>query len=196
MQLPANTFKRAIREGRAQIGLWAALADPYVTELIATAGFDWLLIDGEHAPNNVRSILPQLQAAAPYPVHCVVRPVVGEVPLIKQYLDIGTQTLLIPMVETPAQAAEMVAATRYPPHGVRGVGSAIARASRWSGIGDYLHEADKELCVLVQAESVRPSRIWMRSLVPKASMGCSSGLPICPHRWVTWASRTRRKSRR
>src|SRR5262245_18021598 len=119
MQMPKNTFKQALRDGKLQIGLWVGLADAYVTELLATTGFDWLLIDAEHAPNDPRSVLPQLQSMAPYSVHPIVRPVQGDVALIKQYLDIGAQTLLIPMVETAEQAARMVAATRYPPQGVR-----------------------------------------------------------------------------
>lgn len=149
-----NQFKQALRSGQRQIGLWAGLADPYAVELLAGAGFDWLLLDGEHAPNDVRSVLAQLQAVAPYPVHPIVRPVQGDVALIKQYLDIGAQTLLIPMIETAEQAARMVAATRYPPRGVRGVGSALARSSRWNQIEGYVHKADEEMCVLVQVESV------------------------------------------
>jgi 4-hydroxy-2-oxoheptanedioate aldolase len=154
MQMPVNTFKQAIMSRRRQIGLWIGLADSYVAELFAGAGFDWLLIDAEHAPNDPRSVLRQLQAVAPYPVHPVVRPVLGSVELIKQYLDLGAQTLLIPMVETPEQAALMVAATRYPTRGIRGVGSAIARASRWNRIDGYLSRSDEQMCVLVQIESV------------------------------------------
>ena len=154
MSLPQNTFKRALAEGKPQFGLWAALADGYVTELVATAGFDWLLIDNEHAPNDVRSTLAQLQAVAAYASHPVVRPVRSDAALIKQLLDIGAQTLLLPMIDTPAQAADAVAATRYPPHGIRGVGSALARASRWNRIPDYLTTAAQELCVLVQVETV------------------------------------------
>lgn len=153
--LPQNPFKLALREQRAQIGLWLGLADPYVAELLATIGFDWLLIDAEHGPNDVRQVLAQLQAIAPYATHPVVRPVEGNIALIKQYLDIGAQTLLIPMVETAEQAAQLVAACRYPPRGVRGVGSALARASRWNQVTDYLHHADNEICVLVQVESVK-----------------------------------------
>lgn len=153
MNLPPNLFKQALREGRAQIGLWLGLADPYVAELLASTGFDWLLVDAEHGPNDVRQVLSQLQAVAPYPVQPVVRPVQGDVALIKQYLDIGAQTLLVPMVETAEQAARVVAATRYPPRGIRGVGSALARASRWNQVEGYLHRADEELCVLVQVES-------------------------------------------
>lgn len=153
MQIPRNTFKQALREGRAQIGLWVGLADPYAAEALAGTGFDWLLIDGEHAPNDVRSVLAQLQSVAPYPTHPIVRPVIGDVPLIKQLLDVGAQTLLIPVVETAEQAARMVSATRYPPNGIRGVGSALARSSRWNQIDQYLHRADDEMCVLVQIET-------------------------------------------
>lgn len=155
MEMPTNVFKRALRLGKPQIGLWVGLADSYVAELLATTGFDCLVIDAEHAPNDPRSVLPQLQAMAPYPVHPIVRPVCGSAESIKQYLDIGAQTLIIPMVETPEQAREVVAATRYPTRGVRGVGSALARASRWNQIDDYLRRADDEICVLVQAESVK-----------------------------------------
>ncbi|CAH2925916.1 MAG: 2,4-dihydroxyhept-2-ene-1,7-dioic acid aldolase (EC [uncultured Paraburkholderia sp.] len=155
MSLPQNTFKRALREGTRQFGLWAALADAYVTELLATAGFDWLLIDNEHAPNDVRSTLAQLQAVAAYASHPVVRPVRSDSAVIKQLLDIGAQTLLLPMIDTAEQAADAVAATRYPPHGIRGVGSALARASRWNRVPDYLARAADELCVLVQVETVQ-----------------------------------------
>ncbi|RDK08120.1 4-hydroxy-2-oxoheptanedioate aldolase [Cupriavidus lacunae] len=155
MDIPRNTFKAAIKEGRVQIGLWVGLADPYAAEALAATGYDWLLIDGEHAPNDVRRILAQLQAVAPYPVHPVVRPVIGDVPLIKQILDVGAQTLLVPVVETAEHAAEMVAATRYPPRGIRGVGSALARSSRWNQVDNYLHKADAEMCVLVQVETTK-----------------------------------------
>lgn len=154
MELPINEFKRALRQGKAQIGLWVGLTDSCVAELLAGTGFDCLVIDAEHAPNDPRSVLPQLQAMAPYPVHPIVRPLHGSVELIKQYLDIGAQTLIIPMVETAEQARAAVAATRYPTRGVRGVGSALARASRWNQIDDYVQRSDDEICLLVQVESV------------------------------------------
>ncbi len=154
MKLPANAFKAALARREAQIGLWVGLASPYVAELLATTGFDWLLIDGEHAPNDVRSVLAQLQAVAPYPVGAIVRPVDGSTPLIKQYLDIGVQTLLVPMVHNAVQAEQIVAATRYAPRGVRGLGSALARASRWNSVDGYVQHADEEICVLAQVESV------------------------------------------
>lgn len=153
MKIPINQFKLALQQRKPQYGMWLGWASIYSAEAIAGTGFDWLVIDGEHSPNDVRSILAQLQAVAPYPSHPVVRPVVGDVALIKQLLDVGAQTLLIPMIETAEQAAQMVAATRYPPHGIRGVGSALARSSRWNQIDGYLHVADEQMCVLVQVET-------------------------------------------
>ena len=153
MQQPANSFKDALRAGRPQIGLWLGLANAYAGELLASTGFDWLAIDAEHAPNDVRSVLSQLQAMAPYPTHAVVRTLSGEAALLKQYLDVGVQSLLVPMVESAEQARRVVTATRYPPQGIRGVGSALARASRWNQIDDYLQRCAEQLCVLVQVES-------------------------------------------
>lgn len=153
MDMPINTFKLRLQSGEAQIGLWLGLADAYCAELAANAGFDWLLIDGEHAPNDLRGMLGQLQAVAPYPSHPVIRPVIGDTALIKQVLDIGVQTLLVPMVESAEQARELVRAIHYPPKGVRGVGSALARASRWNSILGYLDKADDQMCLLVQIEN-------------------------------------------
>ena len=153
-----NAFKQALAARRAQIGLWLSMATPYTAEACATAGFQWLLIDGEHAPNDVRSTLAQLQAVAPYGAQPVVRAVEGQTALIKQLLDIGVQNLLVPMVDTPEQAAALVAATRYPPEGVRGVGSAIARASGFNARTHYLDEANDEVCLLVQAETAAALR--------------------------------------
>lgn len=153
MQIPRNTFRNALRANEAQIGLWVGLADANAAEALAGCGYDWLLLDSEHAPNDVRSILAQLRAVAPYAVHPIVRPVQAEVALVKQYLDIGAQTLLIPMVDTAEQADLMARAMRYPPRGIRGVGAALARASRWNQIDNYLGQADEEVCLLVQAET-------------------------------------------
>ena len=160
MQTPLNTFKKAMHDGQAQIGLWVGLADGYAAEILAGVGYDWLLLDGEHAPNDVRSVLAQLQAmssawaALPHRTQPVVRLPVGETSLIKQYLDIGAQTLLIPMVDTAEQAAQLAQAMRYPPEGIRGMGSALARASRWQAHPNYIHEANAQACLLVQAETV------------------------------------------
>ena len=153
MQMPQNTFKAALAAGKPQIGLWVGLADATAAEALATTGYDWLLLDGEHAPNDPRSILQQLRAVAPYPVQPVVRPVIGDVALVKQYLDVGAQTLLVPMIDTAAQAAQMVQAMRYAPAGIRGMGAALARASRYNQVDNYLAQADAQMCLLVQAET-------------------------------------------
>ena len=171
MQVPTNTFRDALRAKQPQIGLWLGLADSYSAELLAGVGYDWLLIDGEHAPNDVRSTLGQLQAVASAstalppgqaPSHAVARVPIGTgdvgTTLIKQYLDIGVQTLLVPMVDTPEQAAQVVAAAKYPPDGVRGMGSALARSSRWQAYPNYVKEANAQVCVLLQAETVQAMR--------------------------------------
>ena len=119
-----NAFKAALQAGRPQIGLWLGLTSSYSAELLAGAGFDWLLIDGEHAPNSVQTVLTQLQAIAPYPSQPVVRPAWNDPVQIKQLLDVGAQTLLVPMVQNADEARQAVRATRYPPAGIRGVGSA------------------------------------------------------------------------
>ena len=148
-----NRFKLALAAGERQIGYWQALASPYAAEISAGAGFDWLLLDGEHAPNDVPLILSQLQAVAAYDVEPVVRPAAGDPVIIKQLLDIGARSLLVPMVESAEQAELLVRATRYPPEGIRGVGSAIGRASRWNRTASYLHDAAADICLLVQIES-------------------------------------------
>ena len=164
MQTPANLFKQALARRQAQIGLWLGLADAYSAEIIAGTGYDWLLIDGEHAPNDLRSILHQLQAIASAssalppgapPPHPIVRVPVGETALIKQVLDLGAQTVLVPMVDTPAQAQQLARAMRYPPDGMRGMGSPLARSSRWQAYPQYVHEANQQVCLLVQAETVQ-----------------------------------------
>jgi 4-hydroxy-2-oxoheptanedioate aldolase len=153
MKTPVNQFKLALQQKQPQIGLWLGLADSYSTELCAGAGFDWLLLDGEHAPNDVRSMLSQLQTIAAYPSHPVIRPPIGDTVLIKQMLDIGAQTLLVPMVESAEQAQALVAATRYPPEGIRGMAAGLVRASRWNTWPDYAHEADAQICLLLQVET-------------------------------------------
>lgn len=153
MPAPNNTFKAALKDGRAQIGLWVALANAYTAEICAGAGFDWLLLDAEHAPNDIQTLVAQLQGVSRYPVHPIVRPPIGEAWMIKQILDIGAQTILVPMIETKEQAEAMVRAVRYPPHGIRGVGASLARASGFNRIPDYLQTANDEVCLLLQIES-------------------------------------------
>jgi len=151
---PANPFKDALARDEALVGLWLALADPSSAELCATSGFDWLLIDGEHGPYDLRTMLAVLQAVAPYQSHAVLRVPSHDPALIKQVLDLGASTLLVPMVESAGQARELVRATRYPPQGIRGVGSLLARASRWGSRDDYLRVANDRQCLLVQVESL------------------------------------------
>jgi 4-hydroxy-2-oxoheptanedioate aldolase len=152
MDLPHNRFKQALAEGRQQIGLWCSLPGAYAAEAMAGSGFDWMLFDTEHSPGDPLTVLPQLQAVAAYPVSPVVRPASNDVVLIKRFLDIGAQTLLIPYVQNSAEAKAAVAATRYPPAGVRGV-SAVTRATRFGRVADYGKRAQEQLCLLVQVET-------------------------------------------
>lgn len=160
MKTPTNLFKQAIANRQAQIGLWVNLANPVSTEICAGAGFDWLLLDGEHSPNTLSTMLAQLQAVAAYPgTHAIGRVPLGHgeagTALIKQFLDLGFQTILVPMVDTAAQAAALVQAMRYPQDdgqgGVRGM--AGARASRWGRYPNYAKEANEQVCLLVQVET-------------------------------------------
>ena len=152
MDLPQNPFKRAIKAGKAQIGLWSSLSSSYSVEVISGAGFDWILLDCEHSPNDLENLLTQLQAAAPYPTHPVVRVPWNDMVNIKRVLDIGAQSLLIPYVSTAEEAKAAVAHTRYPPAGVRGV-AGTTRATRFGRIKDYAKRAHEEICVLVQVET-------------------------------------------
>lgn len=148
------SFKERLAAREHLFGMWVASGSTVNAEICAGSGLDFLLIDGEHAPNDVPSLLAQLQVVAAYPITPVLRPPIGDVVVIKQYLDIGATALLIPMVTSAEQAARMVAATRYPPAGIRGVGSALARASRWTRDRGYLDSANDGITVLVQVESV------------------------------------------
>ena len=152
MELPQNAFKRALKTGKAQIGLWSSLSSNYSVEVIAGAGFDWILLDCEHSPNDLESLLTQLQAAAPYATHPVVRVPWNDMVNIKRVLDVGAQSLLIPYVSTAEEAKAAVAHTRYPPAGVRGV-AGTTRATRFGRIKDYAKRAHEEICVLVQVET-------------------------------------------
>ena len=152
MELPKNEFKRALAEGRQQIGLWSSMPSSYVVEVIAGAGFDWILLDTEHTPNDLENLLTQLQAAAAYPVSAVVRVPWNDLVVIKRVLDVGAQTLLVPFVSTAEEAQRAVAATRYPPRGVRGV-AGTTRASRFGRVRDYARRAHEETCLLVQVET-------------------------------------------
>ena len=156
MQTPVNPFKKAIAEKRTQVGLWCSLLGPINTEICAAAGYDWLLLDAEHTPNDPANLLQQAQVIAGYPgVHAIARVPMGHgfvgQALIKMYLDVGIQTILVPMVDTPEQARDLVRCMRYPPEGLRGM--AAARASGWGRNAGYAKEANREVCLLVQVET-------------------------------------------
>jgi 4-hydroxy-2-oxoheptanedioate aldolase len=152
MDLPRNRLKEALKNGRPQIGLWSSLSSNYTVEVIAGAGFDWLLLDMEHSPNDLESLLAQLQAAAPYPTQTVVRVPWNDMVSIKRVLDVGAQSLLVPYVSTADEATAAVSYTRYPPKGMRGV-AGTTRATRFGRIKDYARRAHDEICLLVQVET-------------------------------------------
>jgi 4-hydroxy-2-oxoheptanedioate aldolase len=148
------TFRDALADsGRPLAGMWVCSGSPLVAEICAGAGLDWLLIDMEHSPNGLESVLAQLQAVGASPVTPVVRVPIGDVVTLKQVLDLGAQNLLVPMVSSAAEAEELVAAVRYPPRGRRGVGSALARSARWNRVDDYLAHADEHVSLFVQIET-------------------------------------------
>jgi 4-hydroxy-2-oxoheptanedioate aldolase len=147
-----NPFKRALKAGRLQIGLWHSLSNHLAVEIITDSGFDWVLLDTEHAPNELPMVHNQLQAAGSGTAHAVVRPAWNDPVIIKRLLDVGAQSLLIPYVETEDEARRAVLATRYPPEGFRGFASQ-ARASRYGRIKGYHAAAHEEICVLVQVET-------------------------------------------
>ena len=151
--MPRNLFKAALGATPCQFGLWCSLSSPFAAEVVAGAGYDWLLLDTEHSPGDPLTVLPQLQAIAGYPsVSAIVRPAANDPVLIKRFLDAGAQTLLIPYVQTAAEAESALRATRYPPEGVRGV-SALTRATRFGREAGYFDRAADDLCVIVQVET-------------------------------------------
>jgi 4-hydroxy-2-oxoheptanedioate aldolase len=152
MDLPINRFKRAILAGEHQLGLWSSMASNISTEVLAGAGFDWLLLDAEHAPNDVRTVLGQLQAMMENDTQAIVRVPFNDKIEIKRYLDAGVQNFLVPMVDTADEARAAVSYTRFPPDGIRGF-AGVSRASRYGRIADYHARAHEEICVLVQVES-------------------------------------------
>ena len=152
MDLPVNRFKQALKDGRQQIGLWNSIPGPLVAEALAGCGFDWVVIDTEHAPTDVPDVLGMLQAMAPYPVSAVVRPAANDPVLIKRLLDFGAQTLILPYIQSAEEAQAAVAAVRYAPRGMRGV-AGLTRASRFGAVPDYTRRADAEICLILQVET-------------------------------------------
>ncbi len=155
MELMRNNFKKAIAEGRVQIGLWSSLCSNIGAEVLADAGFDWILLDGEHSPNDVPSTMSQMQALVGGTASPIVRPAWNDAVMIKRILDIGAQTILVPYVQNAEEAKRAVAAVRYPPAGIRGVASST-RANHYGRVNNYLKLADSEICLLVQVET-RPA---------------------------------------
>ncbi|TQJ29564.1 aldolase/citrate lyase family protein [Microbacterium sp. SLBN-146] len=148
------TFRDDLRAAeRPLAGMWVCTGSALVAEIAAGSGLDWLLIDMEHSPTGLESVLAQLQAVAASDITPVVRVPIGDVVTIKQVLDLGAQNLLVPMVSSAAEAASVVSAVRYPPRGVRGVGSALARSARWNRVDDYLANADAHVSLFVQIET-------------------------------------------
>lgn len=153
MDLPINHFKRALREGRPQIGLWSHLCSPISTEILGQCGFDWMVLDMEHSPNELDTILAQLQALQTSPTMPVIRPPWNDMVTFKRLLDIGAQTLIVPYIQNAEEARQAVAYTRYPPHGVRGYAGA-PRASGYGRIKDYAKRCSEEICLLLQIETL------------------------------------------
>ena len=147
-----NKFKAALAAHQIQIGCWSALANPISTEVLGLAGFDWLVLDGEHAPNDINTFIPQLMALKGSHSAPVVRVPTNEPVIIKRLLDIGFNNFLIPFVETEEEAVLAVAATRYPPEGIRGV-SVSHRANMFGTVPDYFAQSNKNITILVQIES-------------------------------------------
>lgn len=155
----APTFAERLHESdRALVGMWVCSVSPVMAEIAAGSGLDWVMIDAEHSPQSLLDIQSQLQAMAAYPVTPVVRMPIGDATLLKQVLDLGPQNVIVPMVSTAEQAEEIVRATSYPPLGIRGVGSALARSARWGRVEDYLPNANNYVSVFVQIETVEGAK--------------------------------------
>ena len=152
MDINRNVFKQAIKARKLQIGLWSSLCSNIGAEIISDSGFDWILLDTEHSPNEIPGLLSQLQAVSRGTATPVVRAAWNDMVLIKRILDIGAQSILIPYVQNADEARRAVASVRYPPRGMRGV-AAGSRASRYGRVTDYLKKADDEICLLVQVET-------------------------------------------
>lgn len=174
-ELPVNRLKRALAEGRSQIGLWCSLASHITTEIVAGSGFDWLLLDTEHSPNELTMVHRQLQAMTGGTASAVVRPAWNDPVLFKRFLDIGVQSFVVPFVQNADEARRAVAATRYPPHGIRGVAVSV-RANNYGRVKDYTKSVHDELCVFVQIET----RVALSNIEAIAAVDGVDGLFIGP----------------
>ena len=153
-KMPRNQFRAGLESGVPQFGAWLGIPDPTAAEIMAGAGFDWLLVDHEHGAFELCDVLAHLRALAAYDVAPLVRPVSGDPALLKKLCDIGAQSFVVPMIDTAEQAADVVSAVKYPPEGIRGMGTSLARAARWNAVSGYAGKANDEMCVVVQAETV------------------------------------------
>lgn len=153
LRLTPSLHARLTASDRALVGGWSCAGSAVMAEIMAGSGLDWVLVDMEHAPNDLSSVLAQLHAVSGLPATPVVRVPEGTAVNLKQVLDLGAQNVMVPMVDTPEQAAEVASFVAYPPHGVRGIGSALARSARWNRVPDYLHEARSTITLVVQIES-------------------------------------------
>src|ERR1051326_4323267 len=174
-QVPVNLFKQAVRQGRPQIGLWSSLCSNLAAEVIAGSGFDWILLDTEHAPNELPMVFSQLQALVGGTAAPVVRPAWNDMVLMKRLLDIGVQNLLVPYVQTAEEARAAVAATRYPPQGIRGV-AVSHRGNRYGRVPDYFKRSNEEICLVVQIET----RLALKNIEAIAAIDGVDGLFIGP----------------
>jgi 4-hydroxy-2-oxoheptanedioate aldolase len=175
-ELPLNHLKRALREGRPQIGFWSGLSSHITVEVLAGSGFDWLLLDTEHSPNELTMVLHQLQAMTGGTASPMVRPAWNDAVIFKRLLDVGVQSFLVPFVQNADEARRAVAATRYPPDGTRGVATSV-RANRYGRVKDYVKHVHEELCVVVQVET----RVALGHLEAIASVDGVDGLFIGPN---------------
>ncbi len=153
MKIRKNRIKQSFRNKQVTYGLWHGIVDPYVAEICAGAGFDWVVIDAEHGPFEITQVLRHHQIISAHGAGIAVRPPSGDPVYIKRLLDMGVQTLVVPMVETAKEAGELVRAMRYPPEGKRGVGASLSRAAQWGRVEDYFEKVNDELCLIVQVES-------------------------------------------
>jgi len=173
--MPRNTFKQALQSGQRQVGLWSGLASSIAAEIIAGAGFDWIVIDGEHGPNDISSLLTQLQAMRGGTAEPVFRVPWNDMVIIKRAMDVGARTLLVPFVQNVEEALRAVAATRYPPLGIRGV-SVTPRANDYGRVQNYHKNAHLNTCVLVQIET----RVALKEIESIAEVEGVDGIFIGP----------------
>jgi 4-hydroxy-2-oxoheptanedioate aldolase len=175
MDIPQNRFKRALAENQRQIGIWSSSGSAAVVEMLGPAGYDWILLDTEHAPSELPDIIAQMRVLADSPAEPIVRPAWNDTVLIKRFLDAGARTLLVPFVQNEAEAVQAVRAMRYAPHGIRGV-SVSSRANRYGRVSDYFSRVHDELCLLVQLET----RAALGNLEPIAAVEGVDGIFIGP----------------